>query len=83
MLTRREIVLEIHGIYIKRKFYKGCPQGGILSPLLWNLTLNQLLKNANLDENFLQAFADDLSILIQGIDITVTMRDIAKALKNT
>ena len=42
-----------------------------------NLTLNQLLKNTKLDKNFLQAFADDLVILIQGVDLTTTMRQVA------
>ena len=76
MLTDRMIVLTLHGISINRKIYKGCPQGGILSPLLWNLTLNTLLKNDNIDDDFVQAFADDLAILVQGFDLKVTMRDI-------
>ena len=77
MLTEREIELELHGITLKRKVHRGCPQGGILSPLLWNLTLNTLLINEELDETFLQAFADDLAILITGIDL-YTIRNIAK-----
>ena len=47
-----------------------------MSPLLWNLTLNTLLTNNRLDEDFLQAFADDLAILVQGFDLKITMRDI-------
>ena len=77
MLTDREIQLDLHGFTLKRKVGRGCPQGGILSPLLWNLTLNTLLKKDELDENFIQAFADDLAILIQGIDL-LTIRNIAK-----
>ena len=77
MLTDREIELELHGFSIKRRVYRGCPQGGILSPLLWNLTLNTLLSKEELDENFIQAFADDIAILIQGIDLS-TIRNIAK-----
>ena len=76
MLTDRSIVLTLHGVSISRRIYKGCPQGGILSPLLWNLTLNTLLKNESIDEDFVQAFADDLAILVQGSDLKVTMRDI-------
>ena len=77
MLTDRSIILTLHGSSITRKIYKGCPQGGILSPLLWNLTLNTLLDCNNMEEDFIQAFADDLAILIIGTDLNVTMRDIA------
>ena len=78
MLSNREITLELHGKSINRKIFRGCPQGAILSPLLWNLTLNTLLEREDMDQNFLQAFADDLAIIIQGTDISLTMRDIAK-----
>ena len=78
MLSNRTITLELHGYSIQRKITRGCPQGAILSPLLWNITLNTLLCREDLDPNFLQAFADDLAIIIQGTDISLTMRDIAK-----
>ena len=75
MLINRTVTLELHGTKIVRKIYRGCPQGGILSPLLWNLTLNTLLNKKELDADFLQAFADDLAILIPGFDLNITMRD--------
>lgn len=75
MLTNRNMVLEFKGHKIIRKIKRGCPQGGILSPLLWNLTLNTLLILSELDKDFLQAFADDLGILIPGFDLNCTMRD--------
>ena len=77
MLSDRTITIQLHGLSITRKISKGCPQGGILSPLLWNLTLNMLLANPNLDTDFIQAFADDLAVLIQGFDLNETMRSIA------
>ena len=76
MLIGRTIILTLHGISITKKISKGCPQGGILSPLLWNLTLNTLLSMDQLDSDFLQAFADDLAILVPGFDLSATMRDI-------
>ena len=57
MLNDRSIILELHGYQIKKKIFKGCPQGGILSPLLWNLTLNTLLADQRLNPDFIQAFA--------------------------
>ena len=77
MLIGRTIILTLHGISITKKILKGCPQGGILSPLLWNLTLNTLLSMDQLDSDFLQAFADDLAVLVPGFDLSATMRDIA------
>jgi ribonuclease HI len=36
-----------------------------------------LLTHQNLDQDFIQAFADDLAVLIQGFDLNETMRSIA------
>ena len=69
MVSNRTIALTLSGCTITRTISRGCPQGGVLSPFLWNLTLNNLLEHQNLDPTFVQAFADDLSILIGGIDI--------------
>jgi hypothetical protein len=38
--------------------------------------LNTLHTSENIDGDFLQAFADDLAILVQGFDLSVKMRDI-------
>ena len=44
--------------------------GGILSPFLWNLVVNNLLeKQTNEIPGYLQAFADDLVILAEGNDL--------------
>ncbi|KAK2727662.1 hypothetical protein QYM36_008223 [Artemia franciscana] len=45
---------------------KSCPQGGILSPLLWNININDLL-DLNLPNNsHIQAYADDVFVIIAG-----------------
>ncbi|GBN34137.1 hypothetical protein AVEN_72582-1 [Araneus ventricosus] len=44
---------------------KGCPQGFVISPNLWNPYLNQLL-SLNSDTLFLQAFAGDLALVLAG-----------------
>ena len=56
------------------KINKGCPQVGELSPVLWNMAVNNLLnKRANEIPGYLQAFADDLAILVEleGDDLAV------------
>jgi Reverse transcriptase (RNA-dependent DNA polymerase) len=52
--------------YTKRVVRKGCPQGGILSPLLWNMVVDQLLRRLNEAHLWAQGFADDVVILING-----------------
>ena len=51
------------GITISRTIPKGAPQGGVLSPFLWNLVLDAILQKFD-KTNDLQAFADDLCLLI-------------------
>ena len=51
---------------------RGCPQGGILSPFLWNLVVDSLLEtSAKGIPGYLQAFADDLVILAEGDDLDI------------
>ena len=73
MVSNRSVTLSLSGVTITRQLARGAPQGGILSPLLWNLTINGLLSDPNIDQDFLQAFSDDLALLIGGFDIP-TMR---------
>jgi Reverse transcriptase (RNA-dependent DNA polymerase) len=44
MLSHRIASAEIRGIHSKRIVRKGCPQGDVLSPLLWNMVVDQLLR---------------------------------------
>ena len=39
--------MEIHGNKKTIKIIRGCPQGGILSPFLWNLVVDSLLNYTN------------------------------------
>jgi hypothetical protein len=42
---------------------KGCPQGGVLSPLLWCLVVDELLVGLNGGGVYAQGYADDLCLL--------------------
>ena len=46
---------------------QGSPQGSCLGPLLWNILINSLLNSNLFREEFGQAFADDL-IIVMGIE---------------
>jgi len=42
---------------------RGCPQGGVLSPLLWYLVVNELLARLNEGGVYTQGYADDICLL--------------------
>lgn len=66
MLLSRKITAELGGTKKTVKAIKGCPQGGVLSPLLWSLVVDDLLFLLN-DSGFrAQGYADDLVIEIKG-----------------
>ena len=77
LITSRKLKLNLKGIAIVIWILAGCPQGGVLSPFLWNIVLDSLL--ILLDTiNELLAFADDLAIILMGIDLS-TLRDLGQA----
>jgi hypothetical protein len=45
---------------------RGCPQGEVLSPLLWSLGLDDLIWKLNNDGYYTVGYADDIAILING-----------------
>ena len=81
MVSNRYISLNYCDHNVRKKATKGSPQGGVLSPLLWNITLNTLLSSLGYSNNFIQAFADDLVILIRGF-CKATLRNLAQLLLN-
>jgi hypothetical protein len=44
----------------------GCPQGGVLSPLLWNLVVDRLLVATNGLGFSIFGYADDIVTIVQG-----------------
>jgi hypothetical protein len=54
---------------------RGCPQGGVLSPLLWCLVVNNLLEELQREGFHVYGYADDIAILAGGRFVT-TLRDL-------
>ena len=65
-ISSRKLFLNLNNKHIIYRILAGCPQGGVLSPFLWNLVLNDLLAKFG-NSNVLQAFADDLVIILAGL----------------
>lgn len=45
---------------------RGCPQGGVLSPLLWSLVVDDLLVDLTQKGYYVQGYADDIALVIFG-----------------
>lgn len=66
VLEGRRIQASLFGESMIVKAIKGCPQGGVLSPLLWNLVVDDLLEELNEKGYYAQGYADDIVIAVQG-----------------
>lgn len=47
---------------------RGCPQGGVLSPLLWSLVIDDLLWELTNQGYEVIGYADDLAVVVRGMD---------------
>jgi ribonuclease HI len=66
MLKHRIVRAEVRGVSSTMIVRKGCPQGGVLSPLLWNMVIDGLIRRLNDAHLWAQGFADDVAIVIIG-----------------
>ena len=67
LLRHRTVQVELYGDKVKREVVKGNPQGGILSPFLWNCVLKQPVARVTQQGFYVQAYADDLAVLVTGL----------------
>ena len=68
-VTNRTAQSELLGAKTIRKLNMGTPQGGVLSPLFWNIPFDELLVTLNNIPGITAiGFADDLVLLITGVD---------------
>ncbi len=69
-LRTRICYTEVNGARAACRLTRGTPQGGILSPLMWNLCFDSLLDEyTSADPVTADAYADDLHLMIVGIDL--------------
>ena len=67
---------------MKRLLTRGVPQGGILSPLLWNLIFDELLELVNKNPRLasMQGYADDGQITQTGQNLTLMAKKVQRTL---
>ena len=59
---------------------QGCPQGGVLSPLLWCFVVDSLLNEISNMDVHIQAYADDVCLLASGKNLRILCTKIQRAL---
>lgn len=64
-LQNRKVSYRENNIRIEKDITKGCPQGSVLGPTLWNLMLDGLLEGDTLQGIKTIAYADDIAIIIE------------------
>jgi hypothetical protein len=57
----RMAVVTLNEISLRFTISRGCPQGGVLSPLLWCLVVDDLTTRLSGSDVFIQGYADDMS----------------------
>ena len=80
-LRGRSATAELHGSSYQCKLVYGTPQGGVLSPLLWNLAFDGLLRKFDRGPVRAIGYADDAALLIKGIDLPTMSSIMQEALQ--
>lgn len=62
--SNRKLTMHYYDISLSHTIERGCPQGSILGPLLWNLGFNSIFQCKFPENCHIQAFADDVLIII-------------------
>lgn len=66
MLFNKAITSIVEDITVRGVVTRGCPQGRVLSPLLWNKVLDTMINHLNRIVLYRIAYANDIAILQTG-----------------
>lgn len=66
MLNSRIVISEVGDSTVTKRVNRGTPQGGVISPLLWLLVINDILVYLDKSRVDVVAYADDVAISISG-----------------
>jgi hypothetical protein len=53
-------MVTLNDVSVRVAVSRGCPQGGVLLPLLWCLVVDDLIARLNIGGIYCQAYADDI-----------------------
>ncbi len=71
LLKSRSVLAQVQGIVKTIKPSRGSPQGGVLSPLVWNIIMDSFLSQYKSGPVKALGYADDILLYVAGKDINV------------
>ena len=83
LLRNREVTVTLQGVSRSITPGRGSPQGGILSPLVWNLVMDSLLKNFERGPVKAVGYADDILLMSSGIDPKIVTEHVQEGIDLT
>lgn len=63
-LHKRYASLDFGGCFDSVILTKGCPQGSIFGPILWNISINRLLEENLPEHTHIQAYAENIAVSV-------------------
>lgn len=81
MLSHRNITLKLNGQTMTVRATRGTPQGGVLSPTLWVIVMDSLLRELHQNRFKATAYADDVTIVCRGKFLSTISDRIQQAVK--
>ncbi|KZS01830.1 Uncharacterized protein APZ42_001392, partial [Daphnia magna] len=82
-LSDRQVILTVEGFSLTKPVRLGCPQGGVLSPFLWNVLIDNLLRPHSSSPVKIIAYADDITIALRHKDPMLATRFLQEACDRT
>lgn len=76
LLSNRKALFTINGVRTAKPVDIGCPQGGVLSPFLWNLLVDDLLRLTYPFPVKFVAYPNDISVLTAHKDPSIAAQNL-------
>ena len=80
MLRNRAVTVHLGERAVRSRVCRGCPQGSVLSPTLWNLTVDSLLAELTSIGIKVICYADDVVLIVRGRFLSTIAEIIQRAL---
>ena len=70
----RNLVADHERVMVTGSVSRGCSQGEVLSPIMWCMVVDRLIRSLNGAGYYMQTYVDDIVILLQAINFEVLIQ---------